>query len=210
MILMVMRNQHAIDHFGQILIGIARDVVLVGVAEHGVGQNAGASSFKQDAGMAKISPSGGAAVIGLIFSGRTRTQETRKHLVVLIAQAQPVFDLRKRRWSVFQLEKEVDLVASKRNGEMHISLLLKSRGAKHKWPVIARDEREHNALQLRIVEVARVQERLQQSKRDVVVQVIHQFHVSLKKVGNNGIKWFKRVPLGIRTEHRIELADGLR
>ena len=56
MVLVVMRDQHVIDHLRQIQVGIPRDVALVGIAQHRIKQHVYAAGFNQNACMPEVTP----------------------------------------------------------------------------------------------------------------------------------------------------------
>src|SRR5689334_17632684 len=78
MVLVVMSNQHVVDLVGEIQVGVAGYVALVGIAQYRVKHHADPSGFDQDAGMAEISPPHPGPIIGHIFRRRRLGQEGTK------------------------------------------------------------------------------------------------------------------------------------
>ena len=56
MVLVIVGNQHVVNRFRKIEVGVAGDTVFVGVAQNGIKQYAHATRFNENAGVSEIPP----------------------------------------------------------------------------------------------------------------------------------------------------------
>ncbi len=180
-ILMVVRDQDVIDHFRKIVVGVARNVALIRVAEHRIEQHADILGLKQNAGVPEIAPACAFAFVFLRRAAASRASE-RSETRCASSHSDSVLRGRDRTKpaAVFIRKRAVDLFARKRNLQLDRVALIQSRRAQHKGPVVARDFRKHQALQRIVIRRALVEKRLDQPEGRMIIQIIDQLDIALK------------------------------
>jgi hypothetical protein len=87
----------------------------------------------------------------------------------------------------FHFEQLVDCAVLKWNFKMKRVIRVQARGAQDKWPVVAPQDLQHQALQRIIIKLTSVNERLNEAKRGMIIQVVCQFYITLQYFRHFGI-----------------------
>src|SRR5215475_5475214 len=90
---------------------------------------------------------------------------------------------------------------------MNCIAAIKPRCAEDEWPIVSLDLGEHYTLQRRVIELALVKKRLDQTERGMIVQVVNEFDISLQALGHFGVQRFQTEACAFFAEHCIELLD---
>src|SRR5215831_20042966 len=94
--------------------------------------------------------------------------------------------------------------------EMQQVLAFKTWRAEDKRTIVATDERQHEALGRPVIVFRAIEKRLEQLERGVMIQVIYEFHVAFKKLGDFSIQRLQTVALGLRLQQLIDFCQRFR
>ena len=207
---MVVGDQGEVDPVGQVFVGVAGDVALVGVAEHGIEEDAHARRLDQDAGVAEVAPPHPVALVGLVGAWRLRGQQPGEPLVELVLQAQRLLDVGEGLRHPLHLEQLVDPGMPEGPPQLHVALFGQPRRAEDERPVVPVDQRQHQALGRLLVMGAAVEQRLDEPDRGLVVEVVDQLHEAPQPFRDAGVERLEGEAPGLLAQQVVELLDGRR
>ena len=96
-VLMIVSDERIVDHIGKVLVGIARDVTLVGVAEDRIEENAHPSRLNQNAGVTEVAPTRSIAFVFRIWFRLLGSEKRPEQLFVFAAEFERFGNLARRR-----------------------------------------------------------------------------------------------------------------
>src|SRR5215469_14716907 len=207
---MVVSDERIVDHIREVLVGVARDVTLVGVAEHRIEKNAYTAGFNQNAGMTKVAPACSIAIVFRIWLWLLSSEERAEQLFVFAAELESFAESRQCGGLVLHSRQGVHFFTGERHLQMDCIAAIEPGRAEDEWPIVSLDLRKHYALQRRVIKLALVKKRLDQTERGVIVQVINEFDISLKALWHLRVQRFQTVACAFLPQQRIELLDRTR
>ena len=157
MVLVVMGDQHEINRIGQIKVGVTRNPILIGVAQHRIEQHADSLRFYQDAGMAEVSPADARPGVARVSGWRLRGKERSQQSILRVLNREHLFDFMPRPWRRFEPEQIIDQRALEGQAQMQAVVRFEPRGAQHEGAVITGNGGEHHALLRAMVITAAIQ-----------------------------------------------------
>ena len=201
---MIVRDERVVDAVRQIGVGVSRDVRLVGVAEDRIEQDADLARLDQDAGVTEVAPADAAAVVRRVGRRRLVGEEGPADLGLAVLESQLTADPGPRARARLEPEQAVDALVVERPRQIDRAGRVEPRRAEHERPIVAGRDRQHHRLRRRIVEVAAVQERLDQPERRVVAEVVGELDVAAQDLGHLRIERRQRMPLRGRAQQLVE------
>src|SRR5215510_13341573 len=205
---MIVCDQDIVDRIRQILIGIPGHSAFVGVAQYRIEEQSRVVRFQEDACVTKVSPSQSVAVVSLV-RWRGLNGKQRSHIFCIFCiKRDEALDLPPGLRSFFEPEQLIHRRVIKRHAEMHAIITVEPGRAQDKRPIIAANERKHEALRPRIVETALIQQRLKKPKRGMVVSIVYEFYTSAQGSRYPVIKWLERCSFGMLSQYCIQFRDS--
>src|SRR5882762_3185019 len=135
-VLVIVGDQNVIDYRRQVLVGVARDVVFVGVAEHRVHQNADTGGFHQDAGVTEVTPARAGAVVFWIRLGSLRRRRRLEADSLRAFYFKSFLNFREGGGSVFEAEQEVIFFAGEGEIELYSVAFGEAGSAEHERAIV--------------------------------------------------------------------------